>query len=278
MKGHTLPLVVLAGAALAGCGTSGSSGAAAPGPAAAPARFTYQPASVQYVSSSHGRVEQEFGGQVTSTEVGLRYFLSLAAVEDGDVTRVTLTIDSVPVVIGPGVPPGMAERSAGSTFTGILTSEGEILDFQGGDTTIVLVRQLADRLERIFPRIPPGGVAPGQAWTDSVETESGSSGFDLLIEVVSENQARDWVEHAGAAALLVENVSNYQISGGGIQGGTEISLDGTGITRGEYYLAADGRLLGGVSADSMSATAMVVAAGTMIPITQVRLDSLSIVR
>jgi hypothetical protein len=223
-------------------------------------------------------VEQEFGGQVTSSEVGLRFHLSVVAVEDTGVTRVTMTIDSVPEVTGPGATPEMAQRAAGSTFTGILTSEGEILDFHGGDTAVVLVRQLADRLERLFPRIPAGGVAPGQAWTDTVETTSGSSGFDLLVEIVTENQAYDWVEHAGAMALRVDAVSNYVISGGGMQGGSEITLDGTGVSRGEYYLGADGSLLGGASADSMSATAMVVAAGTMIPITQRRRDSLAVVR
>lgn len=277
MKRLAFSLLALSSAALAACGTSGTSGGGTPSPAA-PARFSYGPFTAQYQISSHTRVEQEIQGQLQVSDFGLVYFLSVRAADEEGVTRLTMTLDSVPQLSGPIIPPSAGADAAGTTFTGILSPRGEILDFQASNTTNTLVQQLRPGLSRFFPRIPLGGVEAGQAWTDSVENSSESGGLDILVEATAQLQAHDWGDRNGVRALSTSSDTDYALSGGGMQGGSEITIDGTGVSHGGFFLGADGRFLGGASADTAHMSAFVVAMGMDIPILQIRFDTVAVVR
>ncbi len=277
MKGLTrIALLALASAALAGCSTSGGGGRAAAAPPTAPQLLVYRPFATRYVARSLGRVEQDFSGQLMVSEFSMRYYVSAAAVPAGDAMALTLTIDSVPQVEGAGLSLTEAARTAGTTFTGMLSPDGAIREFAGGDTTIALVRQLASGLARIFPRLPEGGVAPGQQWSDTVETVSPGAGLDLIVRVLVDHQAVNWTQHLGERALHIASVARYTLSGEGTQGGTQISIDGSGVQHSHRYLAHDGRYLGGTSADTSQSTAVVAATGGFIPVTQIRYDTLTV--
>ncbi len=277
MKRLAFSLLALSGVALAACGTSGTSGGGTPSPAA-PARFSYGPFTAQYQISSHTRVQQDIQGQVQVSEFGLVYFLSVSAADEEGVTRLTMTLDSVPQLSGPLFSPSTGADAAGTTFTGILSPGGEILDFQASNTTNTLVEQLRPGLSRFFPRVPLGGVEAGQAWTDSVEISSESGGLDILVEATAQFQAHDWGDRNGVRALSASSDTDYTLSGGGMQGGSEITIDGTGVSHGGFFLGADGRFLGGASADTAHMSAFVVAMGMDIPILQTRVDTVAVVR
>lgn len=277
MKRLAFSLLALSSAALAACGTSGTSGGGTPSPAA-PARFSYGPFTAQYQISSHTHVEQEIQGQAQTSDVDLVYFLSVATADEEGVTRLTMTLDSVPELSGPMTSPSAGADAAGATFTGILSPRGEILDFQISDSANALVRQLKNGLSRFFPRVPLGGVEAGQAWADSVEISSESGGLDILVEAAAQFQANDWGDRYGIRALSVGSSTDYALSGGGSQGGSEITIDGTGVSHGGFYLGGDGRFLGGTSADTAHMSAFVVAMGVDIPILQIRFDTVAVVR
>jgi hypothetical protein len=277
MKGLTgIALLALAGTTFTGCGSSAGGGAAAP-PPPTPERVVYQPFTTRYVAVSRGRVEQVFSGQAVVSEFSMRYYVAAEAVSAGDVMDLTLIVDSVPHVEGAGLSPAEAVLAAGTRFTGILQPEGNIGEFAGGDTTLALVRQLASGLERIFPQLPLGGVVPGQVWSDTVETLSPGSGFDIQIRVVVDHSAVEWTQHVAGRALHIVSVAHYTLSGEGMQGGSEISIEGTGVQRSHRYVSADGRYLGGTSADTSRSTALVLAMGSEIPVTQIRFDTLAVV-
>jgi predicted small secreted protein len=277
MKRLAITIVAISSAALAACSTSGTSGGGDVSPAG-PARFSYGPFSAQYQVSSRTHVEQDFQGQTQTSEFGLVYFLSVTAADDDGVTRLTMTLDSVPQLSGPGTTPALAADAAGATFTGILSSRGEILDFYMSDSTNALVQQLRTGLARFFPRVPLGGAEAGQVWADSVQNSSESGGLDILVEATAQFQANDWVDRYGTRALSVGSSTDYTLSGGGTQGGSEITIDGTGVSHGGFYLGADGRFLGGASADTAHMSAFVVAMGVDIPILQTRADTVAVVR
>ena len=262
-------------ALLAGCGGSGGGGAAPPPPA--PQRVVYQPFTIQYAAVSRGVVAQEFSGQAVLSEFTLRYHVSAEAVAAGDVMNLTLTIDSVPVIDGTGVSPTEGALALGTRFTGMLHPEGSIDEFGGGDTTIALVRQLASGLERMFPQLPLGGVVAGQMWSDTVETVSPGGGVDILIRVVVDHHALEWTQHVLGRALHIASVAHYTLSGEGMQGGSEISIEGTGVQHSHRYVSPDGRYFGGTSADTSRSTAHVLAMGSEIPVTQIRFDTLTVV-
>jgi hypothetical protein len=233
---------------------------------------------VTYEVRSHTSVEQEMGGQVSVNDFHLRYFLSAVTVPAGDAASLTLTVDSIPEGQAPGLTRADFDAAAGATFTGVLTPDGQTLDFEAPDSGNRLVRQFSVAFARFFPRVPTGGAAPGDRWTDTTDVSTKESGLDIYVEMVAELEARSWVEYAGARALEVAIVQNYTVSGGGAQGGQDITVDGTGVRRGWLYLGADGRFLGGTSADTSDATATVAAMGAIIPIRQLRFDTLTVVR
>jgi hypothetical protein len=237
----------------------------------------YQPFAMRYVAASHGRVEQVFSGQAVVSAFSMRYHVSAEAVSAGDVMNLTLTIDSVPHIEGAGLSPAEAALAADTRFTGILQPEGRIDEFGGGDSTVALVRQLASGLERMFPQFPLGGVVPGQVWSDTVESVSPGSGFDIQIRVVLDHHAVEWTQHVAGRALHIASVAHYTLSGEGMQGGSEISIEGSGVQRSHRYVSPDGRYFGGTSADTSRSTALGLAMGSEIPVTQIRFDTLAVV-
>ncbi len=276
----SVPLVAAAAALLAACGTAGTGGGATPPPTAEPERFSYSQFAVTYQGSSHGRSEQEISGQRTASEFSLRYYLTTTAVQSGEAARLTMTLDSVPYVSGAGAGFSAtdAQEAAGTTFTGFLSPEGEIMAFEGGDTTISLVQQLATGFRYFFPRIPPEGVAAGQSWTDSLESTTRAGLLEIQVKTVNRHEAVGWIEHTEGRALHVASVADYTLSGGGTQGGMDITIEGTGIRHEHRYLAEDGRYLGGTAADTSNSTALVAAMGMSIPITRIKFDTLTVVR
>ena len=261
----------------AGCGASGSGGGAGEPIPAAPTLFTYRPFDVTYRIASHTHQEQEFSGQVNTTEYAMHWNLSAK----NDPPMLTFTIDSVPTITGvnPGVSTSDLEGAAGAVFTGTFSPEGHIADFTGGDDSNAFLQQLTQSLERFLPRVPAGGAAPGQAWTDTLESTTNSGGLEIKVELITQAQAASWVEHEGGIrALQVTTVTNYSLGGGGTQMGAEIDVAGTGTRHGTLYLGEDGRFLGGFSADTSNMTATVAAMGAIIPIFQTRHDTVAVAR
>ena len=282
MKMSRLPvtaLSVVAALSSAGCGAGVSSSASSTAAASTPSRFTYRPFSTSYEIHTHTLQEQEFGGQVNTVNIGVRWWVTTTA--DGSSTPwpLTIRVDSTPEVTGaaPGLSNADVEQAIGAVFTGTLSPEGNVADFQSGDSASVFLQQQARSFERFFPRIPVGGVAPGQTWTDTVDVQTGSGGLDIQVETITASSAGAWIEHHGTRALEVKSVSNYTLVGAGSQGGTEIDLDGTGTSYQTAYLGADGRFLGRTAVDTTNMTATVAAMGAMIPILQVTVDTVTAV-
>jgi hypothetical protein len=165
------------------------------------------------------------------------------------------------------------------TFTGILSPHGEILDFSGGeDAESQFIQRLRTGFQRFVPRVPENGAAPGETWTDSLQTTTGGEGVEISVETVTRSEAVEWTERDSVRALHVIRVSDYTLSGAGSQMGTEFTVDGTGVRHEHRYLGADGTYLGGTAADTSNATALVTAMGMEIPILQIQHDTLRIVR
>jgi len=275
-----LPSLFLCGVTtlVVGCSTAPSSGA--PPVPREPARFTYGPFSETYAIVSHTHQEQELGGQITTVEYALRWRMTASTDPSGGEAGLTMTIDSAPTITGTAMDlrQGDLARAAGTKFVGTLSAEGRVEGLQGGDTTNTFLQQLAQSAERFFPRVPAGGAAPGQHWTDTLSTTTNSGGLEIHIEFVSHSEASRWIDRDGTRALEVASVTDYSLAGGGTQMGAEIDLEGTGSRHGIAYLAADGRFLGSISADTSNMTATVAAMGMMVPIVQMRHDTVAVVR
>ena len=274
--------VVAAASVSLACGSTGATGGTAarqPAPVAVES-FLYRPFSARYRIASRNHTEQELGGQVNAVDFNMAYFIGTQATAAGDAMQLTMTVDSI--VPAGAMPPGVSasdlQGAVGATFSGTLAPTGEISDFQGGTGTGQFLEQLNTSMRRFLPKVPPGGAHAGQAWSDSATLSTASAGLDLEIATVTDYQAGSWGMHDGAQALEVSAVSQYTIAGGGSQGGTEITIDGTGTSQIRLYFGADGRLLSQASADTANFTATVLAMGAIIPVTQIRHDTVAVVR
>jgi len=259
-----------------GCGTTGSAGTGSSEAAPeTPVRFSYAPFDATYLIASHTSQEQDFGGQVNASEFAMHWYLSVV----NSASELTLTVDSAPKITGvaQGVSQTDLDQAAGLVFTGTLSPEGRISDFAGGDASSDFTQQLAQSVERFLPRVPAGGAAAGQAWVDTLETTTGSGGLEINVQLITRSQADSWMEHEGGQALLVTTTTDYSMSGGGTQMGSEIDIDGTGVRHSTLYLGADGLFLRGISADTANLTATVAAMGAIIPIFQTRHDTVAAV-
>ncbi len=257
------------------CGGAAAPEAALPAaPPPVPRVLTYQPFSASYRSDNHRTVEQEFNGQLTHTQVTMRYYLQADLSESDSGLVAALTIDSVPLLRGlPGVDP---TGLAGTQFMAVLSPVGEVRDFQDAGDRNDLVRQIAQRIREFFPLLPPQESEPGFTWTDTVETNAGSGDLALLVQSINRHEVVGWSTWAGEQALHITTVSQYQVSGSGSDSGQEFTLEGTGLSHAHQYVAPNGRFLGRVSADTLHSTAHLPALGTAIPITQASNDTLTI--
>lgn len=261
----------------------GCSGGAATG--AAPARepvvpiprvVTYRPFVGSYRAATRRDVEQEFNGQRTTTQVLLHYYVSTALVETPSGLRVTLTIDSVPVLSG--LPATEAEAVEGATFTAALSPTGELRDFHGSEREAELLRQISLGLQEFFPRLPSGGAQPGQHWSDTAETGAGARDLKLTIRSLNEHEVIGWTEFGGEQSLHIRTASTYKLRGTGFEAGQEYLLEGGGVAYADQYLSRDGRYLGSISTDTLHSSASLPAMGATIPIVQTRTDTLTIIR
>jgi len=264
------------------CGSAGTTAgpsARQPVPAAVES-FLYHPFTAHYRIASRNHTEQEFGGQVSAVDFNMAYFLAAQASAGGDSMQLTMTVDSiVPAgAMPPGVSPSDLQGAVGATFAGTLAPTGEISGFQGGSGTGQFLEQLNTSMQRFLPTVPAGGAHAGQAWSDSAAISTSSSGLDLEIATVTDYQAGSWGAYGDGQALEVTAISRYTLAGGGTQGGTEITIDGTGTSHIRLLFGAEGLLLSQTSADTANFTATVLAMGAIIPVTQVRHDTVSVVR
>ncbi len=268
-----------------GCSSAGTMSERARGEPPAPTTidlFTYAPFATAYRLASRNRTEQEFGGQVSTFEFGAAIYLSAEAAPepDADGFSLSMTVDSmVPTgTLPPGISAEDFSAAAGATFAGVLQPTGDITDFEGTESGSALVTQMNQSMSRFFTPVPETGAGANQTWTDSAAVMSGATGMDIEVSTVTTYESGNWMEENGVRVLPVTARSEIAVAGGGMQGGTEITIDGTGVSWTELRLAADGRLLSRFSADTMNMTATVIAMGTIIPITQLRYDSLSVVQ
>lgn len=241
------------------------------------ALVVYQPFDAAYQGITRRTIQQKFDGQVVTNESGMNFFLQIQLAAAEDFLLASFVIDSVTQVHGLEGPMVRAQidSARGASFSGSLSSDGMIGDWQGGESAGMIAQQLSDQiLSDFFPRLAAGGVEPGFTWSDTVHTTANVGGVENSIEAVRDHRATDWTEFGGQPALEILTDSRYTYGGAGVQVGQEFTIEGTGVRHSSHYLTAGGSYLGTISADTSNAEAEIISAGIVIPVKQIRSDSI----
>ncbi len=269
-----LPSIV---AAVLSAGCAGSVTEDQPTPVA---RFRYRPFASTYYGVTQGEVRQEFNGQLAASNFGMRFYVSAEVAASDEYFQSVLVLDSITQLAGlqGGILQAQLDSAQGATFTGLLSPDGTLHGFVGGDSAGSVARELADRfLARFFPRIPAAGAEAGMEWRDTVETKSTVGGAENSVRLFNHYQAVGWSLHRGEKALQVTTRTDYTFHGSGELVGQDFTVEGAGRRHSTHFLAADGRLLGSFAADTSEAEALLTAAGIVIPVHQTRADTLDII-
>lgn len=257
-------------------GTGAAPAPAAPGPVApAPTAKALQlvPVTMRYLVYQDVHIQQEFTGLPPTIDLryGLYLTAAIAAPADSLGFPTTFTVDSIKVDSGIQLPPQINLAAArGYRVTGRLSPTGEFTNPVSSDTgAAASLGNLLPRFRSFFPRLPVGGVRPGDTWTDSSTATDSPGGTTITSRSLNHRTATTWEDRGGTRALRLEGTGTYQFSGVGEQGGAPFTIEGSGAGTGWQLLAIDGRYLGGEARDSTTLTIDLPMQGITIPRRQI---------
>jgi hypothetical protein len=246
---------------------------APPAPPPPPATQTVRlgPSALRYVLHQVIHVDQQLPTGQQVLDYGLRIFLAVTIIGPADSSgyRTTITIDSVAPDSGTAIPMGINLGTAkGLSFRGRLSPRGDFRDPVPSDSIAAqAVSPIVGSFRNFFPRVPPGGVTLGAAWTDTTTDQQAAAG-NITITSVNRSRAAAWEDRNGTRALRIEVSSDFKVQGSGQQVGQPFEVNGTGARSGLDYIAIDGRYLGSESRDSMNMTITLPVQSLTIPRTQ----------
>jgi len=245
----------------------------------APELVRLGPSALRYVVHQQIHVEQQFQGQTQTIDRGIRTFLAatIAGPADSVGYSVTFTIDSIVPDSGSVLPPTVNLAAArGLTYGGHLTPAGEFRQDASSDSTLAQTfAQVVGAFRNFYPRLPPGGLALGAEWTDTVSM-SDRAGVDVTIKSISHSRAAAWEQRSGTRCLRLEVSSAYTVVGAGEQGGQPLEISGTGARTAVQFLAVDGRYISGEVHDSSSIVVGLPLQGMTVPVHQISNSTIAV--
>lgn len=137
-----------------------------------------------------------------------------------------------------------ADSSKGSTWHGLLTSQGKIDNLvlvQGGPGA----QQFEAVLAGFFPRGSAHTRKKGDVWSDTVSYSSTTDGGSTNLKLMTTFTAAGEGMYENAKALVI-NTTTVTSSAGSQEGpGGDMQLEGNGKGAGVFYVSKEGRYLGG---------------------------------
>ncbi len=272
---RVIALASAAAAAFTACGRTPEIDAVTP-----TGSLKYQPFDAAYTGATHLIVQQDFNGQTVTTESGMHFFARVELLRAGETMSATIVLDSVVWVQGQlsGVVQAQLDSARGATFLAAVAPTGEMTEWTGDDEAGGVAHQIAQQFfSQLLPVTPADGLSEGASWSDTLRTTADLGGVnDAMLEAVNHHRVAGWTaDFSSETALEIRTESRYTISGTGSQIGQPFTIAGTGTRHARQFVAADGRYLGAVSADTLLAEAELSDAGITVPVRQIRTDTLT---
>jgi hypothetical protein len=171
---------------------------------------------------------------------GRTAFVTITWVAADSGTRITAQVDSLAGDSGLTTFEASLDSARGVRWTGLRLPDGT-LSLQSGGRGSLIGDQVRDQVALLYPVLPPDGVRPGDAWSDSTTRPTRVSAFEANETAITFSRALP--PAAGTGGLEVALVRNRNATGEGTQFGQPISVLANGTDTLTYQLAADGRVL-----------------------------------
>jgi len=159
----------------------------------------------------------------------------------------------------------LADSASGATWHGMLTEQGKIdnLTFVRGGAG---AQQFEAVLAGFFPRGKAHMRKQGESWSDTLSYSSTSSNGSTSIKLMTVYTNAGEGTYNGAKALTINTTSTTSSVGSQEGPGGDMQLEGSGAGTGTYYVAKDGRYLGGTNTVNSNMTITMAQAPAPIPL------------
>jgi hypothetical protein len=254
--------------ALTACGRATTVPSLAP-----PAVVHLHPGMTQYLMAEHIHVEQEFRGHPIVTDAATQVALTVAldSASPGFVLEVSL--DSAAVAGDGGYPTDVVAAATGARFQARLSAGGAVRELTATGGGGALREHVALALYDLVPRLPPDGAHATAIWQDTTTASGRTGGIPITLERRSTHQAAGWIENGGERALSITTVTDYSLRGEGERSGQWITMTGTGMSHQHRLITDAGVVALGIWSDTLHAEVELSGSTLVIPLTQIRTDT-----
>jgi hypothetical protein len=186
-------------------------------------------------------------------------------------------LDSAQVDLGIApVPPGALDSARGTVFHGFLDSSGRLVSVTASREDL-LSGQFGGFLKSFHPRLRAGAKA-GDAWVDTLDIQTTNPQANTKTRTITNFRMGEMEQHGGQAARRVEAAFSAVLGGTMQTPGGPADMEGKSSGTGTYFVAADGRYLGGTMSSSGDATISGAFAPAAIPIKNTTTVTITIIR
>ena len=159
-----------------------------------------------------------------------------------DGKTISIVLDSLKPDSASPVPAEAAKAAAGTTWHGVVGSNGRITGLKASNDNPV-ASTMTGLLREFLPPVPTG-VAPGKAWTDTTENADNVPNGSMAVRTVTNFQSSSET-YGGVKALKIASAPAAPSRATRRPAGDPRQLKGTGTGTGVWYIGPDGTYLGG---------------------------------
>lgn len=203
--------------------------------------------------------------QVTTLELKAWVTTTLTDSAGGKVVHVI--VDSLRAVSSaPQITAATADSAKGGMVHGFVDPAGRVKNLTSRPSANHLLTAVQGIINGTFPRMK-GGAKTGDRWTDTTEIVSTEGGNNTTVKLALSYTAAGTETVAGQPATKVTATSTSVVTGTveNPMAGT-MTVEGTGVGGGTFWVGADGRFLGGDLASTLDQKLTITNAPAPVPV------------
>ncbi len=216
------------------------------------------------------------GGAEQHSSLDIAGFLTITLTDSAGGRIMRAVLDSIVPDSAGTIPREAFDSARGSSWHALVAKNGRISELTPIDTTIA-TSQFAGIIAAFFPRVKPGARV-GDTWTDTLDFTNSSDNGTTTARAVTNFQAVSMEKREGVKALHITSAFSSARTGTIPSPQGDLSIDGTGTGKGEYFVATDGRYLGGTSSETTTLTIVGGGAPAAIPVTATNTLTVSLLK
>jgi hypothetical protein len=206
----------------------------------------------QAPNSTRYRIDQSLSQEIDATGAGgakqaisftTASFVTLTLADSAGGKVMRIVVDSMRGDSATPIPPAVLDSAKGTEFRGFIQKSGKpsgLEPLQGTPTATQIQGLLSD----FFPWVK-SGLKVGDSWTDTTAKTNGVGSDSVTVRRVSAYKAAASEVRDTRKAVRVTEDFNSSVAGTQPTPNGPAKIEGTGSGKGAYYVASDGRYLGG---------------------------------